>query len=132
MATGGRKTQLQVPHEISRTFTFAEGLAPLTAGNVVGILPAGSIATITRVLTSTAWNGTVSVAVDVGITLTGTGFIAGADVRTAIARADTVVPAANMGPFAADTPIYASFDFGGTIGTAGVTTVMVEYLPAVG
>lgn len=132
MSTGGRKTQLQVPHEISRTFTFADGLTVLAAGQLVGVLPAGAIATITRVLTSTAWNGTVSVAASVGITLTGTGFISGSDVRTAIARADTVIPAANMGPFAADTPIYASFAFGGTIGTAGSTTIMVEYLPAVG
>lgn len=132
MATGGRKTQLQVQHEISRTFTFADGLAPLTAGFVIGTLPAGAIATITRVLTTTAWNGTVSVAASVGITATGTTFINGTDVRTAAARVDTVVPIASVGPFAADTPIYGSFAFGGTIGTAGSTTVIVEYTPAVG
>lgn len=132
MATGGRKTQFQVTHEISRTFTFADGIGPLAAGLQVGVLPAGAVAIITRVLTTTAWNGTVSVAGSVGITLTGTTFINGTDVRTAAARVDTVVPIASVGPFAADTPIYASFAFGGTIGTAGSSTVVVEYLPQVG
>jgi hypothetical protein len=132
MATGGRKTSLQVQHEISRTITFADGLGPLAAGVVVGVLPAGAVATITRVLTTTAWNGTVSVAASVGITATGTTFINGTDVRTAAARVDTVVPIASAGPFAVDTPIYASVAFGGTIGTAGSTTIIVEYAPAVG
>lgn len=132
MATGGRKTQLQVVHEISRTITFADGLSPLTAGVVVGVLPAGAVADETSVLTTTAWNGTVSVAVSVGITATGTTFINGTDVRTAAARVDTQVPIASVGPFAADTPIYASAAFGGTIGTAGSTTIVVYYIPGVG
>lgn len=132
MATGGRKTQLQVTHEISRTFTFAEGLGVLGAGQVVGILPAGAVAHLTRSVTPTAWNGTVSVTSSVGTSLTGTQFINATDVRTAPIRADTVVPVASAGPYAVDTPIYASFAFGGTIGTAGQTTIIVEYTPGVG
>lgn len=132
MSTGGRKTQYQVVHEISRTVTFADGLAPLTAGVVVGVLPAGAMIDETSVLTTTAWNGTVSVALSVGITATGTGLINGTDVRTAAARVDTQTPIANLGPFATDTTIYASCAFGGTIGTAGSSTVVVYYIPAVG
>jgi hypothetical protein len=130
MTTPARKTQMPTLHQISRTFTFAD--AGLAAGLQVGTLPAGSVLDKTEVLTSTAWNGTVSVAASVGVTLTGTGLINGTDVRTAIARVDTVVPAAVAGPLAADTPIYASFAFGGTAGTAGVTTVIVTYHPAIG
>lgn len=130
MATPARKTQLPVVHQISRTFTYAD--AGLAAGLEVGVLPAGAVLDKTMVQTTTAWNGTVSVAASVGTTLTGTDLINGSDVRTAAARVDTVVPIAKAGPLAADTPIYASFAFGGTAGTAGVTTVIVTYIPAVG
>ena len=130
MATGGRKTQLQVVHEISRTINF--DTVGAAAGVVVGILPAGAVAHITRVLTSTAFNGTTSVALSVGTSPTGTQLINATDVRTAAARVDTVVPIASAGPYAADTPIYASVAFGGTTGTAGASTVVVEYTAAIG
>lgn len=130
MATGGRNTQLQVVHEISRTITF--DTVGASAGVVVGILPAGAVAHITRVLTSTAFNGTVSVALSVGTSATGTQLINATDVRTAAARVDTVVPIASAGPYAADTPIYASVAFGGTAGSAGASTVVVEYTAAIG
>lgn len=130
MTTPARITHPQVLHHISKQFTFADpGLA---AGVQIGTLPAGAILDRTIVQTSTAWNGTVSVAASVGTTLTGTDLINGTDVRTAAARVDTVVPIAKAGPLAVDTPIYASFAFGGTAGTAGVTTVLVVFIPAVG
>lgn len=130
MATPARKSQLQHMHEISRTITFdTPGIA---AGVVVGTLPAGAVADMTQLFTTTAWNGTVSVALSVGITGTGTTFINASDVRTAAARVDTVVPIASVGPFATDTTIYASVALGGTAGTAGSTTVGVKYYPVVG
>lgn len=130
MPTPARKTQYQVVHEVSRTLTFAD--VGLAAGVVVGVLPAGAIIDETSVLTTTAWNGTVSVALSVGITPTGTTLISGADVRTAPARVDTQVPIASVGPLAVDTTIYASVAFGGTAGTAGSTTIVVYYVPVVG
>jgi len=130
MPTPARKTQYQVVHEISRTFTFAD--AGLAAGLQIGTLPAGALVDETSVLTTTAWNGTVSVTASVGTTLTGTQFINATDVRTAAARVDTQVPIAQVGPLAADTPIYASFAFGGTAGTAGQTTVIVYYITGAG
>lgn len=130
MPTPARKTQYQVIHEISRTISFdTPGIA---AGVVVGVLPAGAIADMTQLYTTTAWNGTVSVAMSVGTTATGTNFISASDVRTAAARVDTVVPIAQVGPFASDTTIYASVVLGGTAGTAGSTTVVVKYIPVVG
>jgi len=130
MAATARKTQLQVPHQISRTINYSD--SGITAGVVVGVLPAGCVATITRVLTDTAFNGTVSVALSVGTSATGTQFINATDVRTAAARADTVVPIASAGPYASDTTIYASVAFGGTTGSAGRSTVVVEYVPNIG
>lgn len=130
MATGGRKTQLQVTHQISRVINF--DTAGVTAGVPVGVLPAGAMVHITRVLTSTAFNGTVSATLSVGNTATGTQYINATDIRTAAARVDTVAPIAVAGPLAADTTIYASVTFGGTVGTAGVATVIVEYTAAVG
>lgn len=130
MTIPARKTQMPTLHQISRTFNYND--TGLATGLQVGTLPSGAILDKTEVLTSTAFNGTVSVALSVGTTLTGTGYINGTDVRTAIARVDTVVPAAVAGPLAADTPVYASAAFGGTAGTAGVVTVIVTYHPVAG
>lgn len=130
MAAPARKTQYQVTHEISRTVSY--NTPGITAGVEVGTIPAGAVLDKTVVLTSTAWNGTTSVALSVGSTATGTQYINGTDVRTAIARADTVVPAAAAGPLAADQIVYASVVFGGTTGSAGSSTVILYYTPAVG
>ena len=54
MAVGGRKTQYQVVHEISKQFGFGQ-----TSG-VIGVLPAGAILNITHLLVSQAWNATTS------------------------------------------------------------------------
>lgn len=130
MSTPARKTHLPVLHQISTAVKFD---TPGAAGGVlVGVLPAGAVLDTTTVLTNIAFNGTVSVALSVGTTLTGTDLINGTDVRTAIARVDTKVPAAKAGPLAADTPIYASLAFGGTVGAAGEAQVVVTFHPAVG
>jgi hypothetical protein len=130
MTTPARITHPQVLHHISRQINYNDQNA--VVGQQVGVLPAGAILDKTMVQTSTAFNGTVSVALSVGTTLTGTDLINGTDVRTAAARVDTVVPIAKAGPLLVDTPIYASIVFGGTVGTAGVATVAVTYIPAVG
>ena len=127
MATGGRKTHLQVVQNISRTINYNDAAA--ATGQLVGVLPAGAMLDKTMVQTTTAFNGTVSVTLSVGTTLTGTQLINATDVRTAAARVDTVVPIAQAGPLAADTPIYASVAFGGTVGTAGAATVTVLFIP---
>ncbi len=130
MAAPARKTQLQHVHEISGTVTYAT--TGLSAGVLLGTLPAGAVIDKTIVGTTTAFNGTVSVALSVGFTATGTDLISGTDVRTGTARVDTVAPVAKMGPLAADTPVYVSAAFGGTTGSAGSSTVAVTYIPVVG
>jgi len=130
MTTPARKYQQSMTHQISRTFNYSD--AGLAAGLQIGVIPAGSVLKETMVITSTAWNGTVSVAGSVGTTATGTDLINGTDVRTAAARVDTVVPVAKAGPLAADTTYYGSFAFGGTAGSAGSTTVVITYHPNIG
>lgn len=130
MGSTARKTHLPVTHQISRTFNYND--VGLLTGLKVGSIPLGSILGTTTVLTSVPFNGTVSGALSVGTTLTGTGLINGTDVRTAVARVDTVVPAAVAGPLAADTDVYASLAIGGTAGTAGVFTVITTYQPNIG
>lgn len=129
MTIPARKTQLPVVHQISRQINYSDAAA--ATGQQIGTLPAGAILDKTMVQTSTAFNGTTSVTLSVGTTLTGTDLISATDVRTAAARVDTVVPIAKAGPLAADTPIYASVAFGGTTGSAGVATVVVTYIPTV-
>lgn len=130
MPIPARKTQYQVVHEISATITFA---TPGSAAGVqIGTLPAGAVIDETSVLTTTAWNGTVSTALSVGSTTTGTQYINATDVRTAAARVDTQTPIANAGPLAADTPVYVSVAQGGTAATAGSSTVIIYFIPGVG
>lgn len=129
MTQSARKYQQSVVHQISRTINFGDAAA--ATGQVVGVIPAGAYIDETSVLTTTAWNGTTSVALSVGLTLTGTDLINGTDIRTAAARVDTQAPIAKV-ICTADTPIYASIAFGGTVGTAGATTVIVYYNSVIG
>lgn len=130
MPIPARKLQLQVMHELSATVTW--NTPSIATGVQIGTLPAGAVLDKTSVLTTTAFNGTTSVALSVGTALTGTQYINGTDVRTAAARVDTVVPIAQVGPLAADTPVYASVAFGGTTGSAGSSTIVLTYAPVVG
>lgn len=129
MTIPARKTQYAQTHYIS--LPVAYNTAGITSGVQVGTLPAGAMVDKTSVLTTTAFNGTTSVTLSVGYTATGTDLINATDVRTAAARVDTVAPIAKAGPQAADQAVYASVTFGGTTGSAGASTVIVYYIPAV-
>ena len=124
MATGGRKTQLQVIHEISVQFGFGQ-----TSG-LIGVLPAGAIMMTTHMLVSQAWNSTTNT-ISVGTTPGGAQLLSAIDLKT-IARTDTAVVAATMGPLAVDTPIYGTIASTGAAPTAGVATVWLDYLPGAG
>lgn len=130
MTTPARKYQQSMTHQISRTVNYND--TGLAAGLTIGVIPSGSVLKETMIITSTAFNGTVSVTLSVGTTATGTDLINATDVRTAAARVDTVVPVAKAGPLAADTTYYVSATFGGTGGSAGVSTVVITYHPNIG
>jgi hypothetical protein len=125
MPTGGRKTQFQVIHEISQQFGFGQ-----TSG-VIGVLPAGAIMMTCHALVSQVFNSTTNT-LSVGTTPGGTQLLNAIDVKTAVARTDTAVPAAVMGPLGVDTPIYATLASTGAAPTQGVATVWLDYLPGPG
>jgi hypothetical protein len=124
MPTGGRKTHLQVIHEISQQFGFGQ------SAGVIGVLPAGAIAMTCHLLTSQAFNSTTNT-LSVGTTPGGTQIL-NASTLAAVARIDQALTAPTMGPFATDTPIYGSLAFTGAAPTAGVATVWIDYLPGPG
>lgn len=124
MPTGGRKTHLQVIHEISQQFGFGQ------VAGVVGVLPAGAILNLTHLLVSQAWNGTTNT-IAVGTTPGGAQLLAATDLKT-LARTDTVAPVAAAGPLAVDTPIYGTIAATGGAATTGVATVWLDYLPGPG
>lgn len=125
-----REIHQQVVHQISMVVDYN------TPGIAAGVpfpadLPAGAVIDKVTVLTTTAFNGTTSVALSVGFTPTGTNLINATDVRTAAARVDTVAPVA-VAKRAATTPLYASVAFGGTAGSAGSATIVVTYIAEIG
>jgi hypothetical protein len=124
MATGGRKTQLQVMHEISAQFGFGQ-----TAGQI-GVVPAGAILNSSHLVVSQGWNGTTNT-IALGTTAGGAQILAATDLKT-VARTDTPVASPTCGPFAVDTPIYATIAGTGGAPTAGVATVWIDYLPGPG
>jgi hypothetical protein len=124
MPTGGRKTHLQVIHEISQQFGFGQ-----VAGKL-GVLPAGAIMDQVHMLVSQAWNGTTNT-LALGTTPGGAQLFAATDLKT-LARTDLAVPFAAQGPLAVDTPVYATVASTGPAPTAGVATVWLTYLPGPG
>lgn len=120
----GRVFHSQQTHYLRKKIKFDD--TGLTAGVLIGTLPAGAVIDKTSVLTTPAWNGTTSVAVSVGFTGTGNDLINAADVRTAAARVDTVAPIAKAIPLA-EQSVYVSVAFGGSIGSAGETTIVIPY-----
>lgn len=124
MATGGRKTHLQVVHEISIQFGFGQ------VAGVIGILPAGAVLGTTHLLVSQAWNSTTNT-LAIGTTPGGAQLMAATDLKT-LARVDTVVPFAQAGPLGVDTPIYGTIASTGAAPTTGVATVWLDYLPGPG
>ena len=124
MPNGGRKTHLQVIHEISKQFGFGQ------LSGVVGVLPAGAIMGTTHLCVSQAWNSTTNT-LAIGTTPGGSELLAATDLKT-LARVDTPVPLAAMGPLGVDTPIYGTVASTGAAPSAGVATVWIDYLPGPG
>jgi hypothetical protein len=125
MATGGRKTQLQVVHQISVALTFAS-----PAGGLVGVLPAGAVLNQIHTQTSVGFNSTTNT-VAVG-TAPGGAQILAATTIAAAARSDAPVAFGVAGPLATDTPIYFTLASTGAAPTAGAAAVWLDYVAALG
>lgn len=124
MATGGRKTQLQVVHEISGRLGFGSG-----ASGVFASLPLGSVLNMTHVAVQTAFNSTTNT-LSIGYTVGGGQVVNAIDLKT-VARTDTAIPVAQV-IVSADIPLYWTLAFTGAAPTAGDVTFWIDYLPGIG
>lgn len=125
MPTGGRKTHLQVIHEISGAFS-----AGSPASGVLGVLPAGAVMLSAHLVVPIAFNSTTNT-LSLGVAPGGTQLLNAISTQ-AVARTDTPVPIANQGPLAVDTPIYFTLGSTGAAPSAGQAIAFVDYLPGVG
>jgi hypothetical protein len=125
MPTGGRKTHLQVIHEISQSFGAASAVSGL-----LGVLPAGAVMLTAHLSVSAAFNSTTNT-LSLGTTPGGTNLFNAVSTQ-AVARTDTPVVIAAQGPLLVDTPIYWTLGSTGAAPTAGAAVVILDYLPFVG
>lgn len=128
MTAPARKSQVQAIHQISRTINYND--AGVAAGLEVGTLPAGARALRTQVVVETGFNAATTNTISVGTTAGGTDLVNATAAGSAVLTT-TAVPAAKVVQ-AADTTIYATYASTGAAATAGVATVIVEYVAAVG
>lgn len=128
MATGGRKTQIQAIHQISRTINYND--TGVSGGLAVGVLPAGARLLRIQTVIETAFNAGTTNTISVGTTAGGTDLV-NATAAGSAALTTTACPAAKVVQ-AADQVIYASYAQSGTAASAGVGTIICEYLAAVG
>lgn len=128
MATGGRKTQLQLLHQISRTINYND--TGVSSGLAVGVLPSGARLLRIQTVIETAFNAGTTNTISVGTTAGGTDLV-NATAAGSAALTTTACPAAKVVQ-AADQTIYASYAQSGTAASAGVATIICEYLAAVG
>jgi hypothetical protein len=125
MATGGRKTHLQVLHECAIELGPT---SPLTG--VLGVLPAGGIIQQHMVAVFTPWDSTTA-NVALGSTPSGNDLVAGIDLKTGgHTTGFTAVP--GCGPYATDKPIYYTITLTGPAPTTGRAVYGVSFLPGPG
>jgi hypothetical protein len=125
MATGGRKTQYQVIHELSAALAISTPPSVL-----VGVIPSGAVLDQVHLNVSTVFNSTTNT-VALGTTPGGNNLL-GATTLAALGRTDTPVASALMGPWVGDTPIYATLAQTGGAPTTGAGVIWLSYLPGIG
>jgi hypothetical protein len=131
MATGARKTQLPLIHEISAQITPAMAATP---GGLIGVIPAGAILNNVHNVISTAFNSTTNTAGVGSLPPPGGANIQGGiDLKTVL-RSDNLMPQNLLAgqPLTADLPVYWTTAFTGAAPTAGLWTVWIDYLPGPG
>jgi hypothetical protein len=121
MATGGRKTHLQVVHTIGQNFTSAT-----PASGVLGVLPAGAVLLSAHLSAQVAFNSTTNT-LALGTTVGGTQLLSATDLKT-VARTDTPIVIAQQGALAADTPVYWTLGATGGAATLGAATAFIDYM----
>jgi hypothetical protein len=137
MPTGGRKTHLQVIHEFivylvtGNTPMTASGMVSANApGGIMGVLPAGAVPLMARLLTVGTAFDAATFTLQLGTTPGGSQILAAQNIKP-LGRIDAPIAVAAMAPLAADTPVYWSTAASGPNAT-GWCMVWLEYLPGVG
>jgi len=125
-----RQYELQATHYLRRTVNYND--AGVAAGLLIGTVPAGAKLSNVKVWVDTAFNAATTNVLVAGTTGTGTNLVAASDVTEGTIGVYTPANAANQGlglVFAADTDLFVSYTQSGTAATAGVATIVVEYVP---
>lgn len=128
MAASPRDLGYPVVQYIATRVTFADnGVA-----KVVGVIPAGSLVLRAVAIVSTAFNAGTSNVLDIGTSGDDDGFATDLALGTiGNIVADEMATTNDQGPLASNTTITATVALSGTAATAGVATVVVEYIASV-
>lgn len=130
MAGTARLTQFQMPHSLRKMVNYND--AGVTAGVLVGTIPAGSIITSVICQIATVFNAGTTNPLAVGTTGTGTDLMTSAEAvagtqgqKSAVAFKSTTA----SNPVANDTDVFVSYIPTGTAATTGVAYIIVTYHP---
>lgn len=114
-------------HTIRKRVRFGDG--GLVAGVAFGALPAGAIVTALFVLVKTAFNAATTNPLLIGTTPTGAEFAAATDTVAQTLGVKRPDVASLVGPMAADTVVYVSYNPTGAAPTAGEAYIVLHYTP---
>jgi hypothetical protein len=131
MAIGiARQYHMQQVHFLRKMVNFND--AGISAGALVGTVPAGSIIVDVKVQVATVFNAATTNVLTVGTTGTGTDLMTSAEAiagtqgqKTAAAYKATTA----SNPVAADQDVFVAYSQTGTAATTGVAYVLVQYIP---
>jgi hypothetical protein len=129
MALAARRTQYQVIHEVSMQFDYTKTQAN-PSSYIIGVIPRDAILHAARMLVPTFWGFSTTVIATLGVTPGGAELLT--DDLKSTGRTDTICPAINAGPLAADTPIYLTVNYTGGPPNSGLACGWVEYIPRAG
>ena len=122
--TAAREYVTHQVHYLSKDFTFANQTAVS-----LGFVPAGATVIRCGVVVSTLFDAGTNDFVDIGTIADPDGLAADLNVATAGVKIDTTIATSDdVGPYAVDTEIIATYGPTGTAPTAGVGRAWVEYI----
>jgi hypothetical protein len=121
MATGARKSYLQVVQEISLLLTPASPLS-----GIIGYLPGVALVNGIHLVTAQGWDSTTAT-LALGTTPGGVNWLPATNIKP-VARQDILTGMQNNGVSFADTPIWYTLAFTGPIPALGQTVVYLDFI----
>jgi hypothetical protein len=126
--TTARQFPYQTVHFIRRRVTFDTTFIADDDFTLVGVLPAGAIITQAIVKVETAFNASSTNLINVGIAGNDDAIVDEGDIDLTAEEWQATMTGCDL-TFAADTPVYVTYDQTGDAATAGVAHVIVMYIP---